>query len=173
VEVTVHADAIHIGSLYGEDPAAVAPLCAAIAAGDIPCEAVPDIAKDLWAKMLFNCPLNSLGAILSVSYGALGESAQARHLMDEIVREVFQVMEAAGYSTHWASPQAYLSRFYEALIPLTADHYPSTLQDLQAGKRTEIDALNGAIVTLGQANGISVPVNETMYHLIKFLEARS
>jgi 2-dehydropantoate 2-reductase len=172
VEVTVHADAIHVGSLYTTSTAEVTPLCEAIAAGDIPCEAVPDIEKDLWAKMLFNCPLNAVGAVFGVSYGALGEHEQTRHIMEMIVRETFQVMDAAGYATYWRSPEEYLHKFYRDLIPLTARHYSSTLQDLQAGKRTEIDALNGAIIKLGQAHRVSVPTNEVLYSMIKYLESQ-
>jgi 2-dehydropantoate 2-reductase len=170
VEVTVHAAAIHIGSLYAGNLDQVAPLCRAITAGDIPCRPVPDIEKDLWAKMLFNCPLNPLGAVLGVSYGVLGTSDHTRKVMEQIIREIFEVMQAGGYHTYWPQPQAYLAHFFDELIPRTAEHYASTLQDLRAGKRTEIDALNGAIVRLGARYGLAVPANETAYRLVKFLE---
>jgi 2-dehydropantoate 2-reductase len=172
VDVTVHADAIHVGNLYSDNVERVVPLCEAIAAGDIPCQAVREIARDLWAKLLFNCPLNSLGAIFGVPYGDLGQSKPSREIMDAIIGEVFDVMRAAGYSTHWASPEEYLVKFYGDLVPLTARHHSSTLQDLRAGKRTEIDALNGAIVALGKKHSLAVPANEIVYDMIKFLESR-
>jgi 2-dehydropantoate 2-reductase len=81
-------------------------------------------------------------------------------------------MQAAGHTTYWSSPEEYLVDFYGRLIPLTAAHYSSTLQDLRAGKRTEIDALNGAIVALGAEQGASVAANEVLYHLIKYLEGK-
>ena len=173
VEVTVHADAIHVGSLYAGDLGRVVTLCDAINQGGIPCKATRQIEKDLWAKMLFNCPLNALGAILGVSYGALGESEWARRAMNLIIDEIFMVMEAAGYRTHWDSARTYQTAFYGTLIPSTAEHFSSTLQDLQAGKRTEIDALNGAVVALGKAYGVAVPANELVCQLIKFLEVKS
>jgi 2-dehydropantoate 2-reductase len=173
VEVTVHADAIHVGSLYREDLSSIAGLCAAIAAGGIPCQAVPEIGKDLWAKMLFNCPLNAVGALLGLLYGALAESEHARRVMELIIGEVFAVMDAAGYASHWHTPADYLPVFYGSLVPRTARHYSSTLQDLRAGKRTEIDALNGAVVGLGKDHGVTVPANETVYQLIKQLEHSS
>jgi 2-dehydropantoate 2-reductase len=172
VEVTVHAEAIHIGNLHTEDTDRIVPLCEAIAAGDIPCEAYPQIERDLWAKLLFNCPLNSLGAIFSVPYGALGVSAQSKRVMEMIIREIYCVMEAARYCTHWSSPEEYLEVFYGTLIPLTAEHFSSTLQDLRAGKPTEIDALNGAIVEMGRTHSIPVPANEVVYRMIKYLEDR-
>ena len=90
--------------------------------------------------------------------------------MEMIVGEILCVMEAAGYTTHWRSPAEYLKVFYRDLIPLTAKHYSSTLQDLRAGKRTEIDTLNGAVVSLGKAHRVSVPANEVLYNMIRFLE---
>lgn len=173
VDITVHADAIHIGNLYSTDTAKVIPLCEAITKGDIPCNAVSEIAKDLWAKMLFNCPLNALGAIFGVPYGTLGECAESRKIMEMIIREVFAVIKAGGYSTYWHTPEEYITLFYKELIPRTAEHHASTLQDLQAGKRTEIDALNGAIVALGKKYGVAVPANEIVYHMIKFMETQS
>jgi 2-dehydropantoate 2-reductase len=172
VDITVHADAIHIGSLYSRSIEKIVSLGEAVATGGIPCEAVSDIERSLWAKMLFNCPLNSLGAIFGVPYGALGESEQAKQIMEMIVREIFLVTKAAGYSTYWDSPEEYLAKFYSDLIPLTAKHHSSTLQDLQAGKRTEIDALNGAIVELGKTHHVSVPGNEIVYWMVKFLEGQ-
>jgi 2-dehydropantoate 2-reductase len=170
VQVTVHAEAIHVGSLYTRDTARVEPLCEAIAGGDIPCQATPEIGKDLWAKMLFNCPLNALGAVLGVTYGALGESEWTRAIMELIVREIFVVMRAAGYATHWELAEEFLVKFYADLLPRTAEHYSSTLQDLRAGKRTEVDALNGAIVALGKRYGIPVPANAIVYGMVQFLE---
>ena len=173
VDITVHADAIHIGNLYSTNTAKAIPLCEAIAHGDIPCTAVSEIEKDLWAKMLFNCPLNALGAIFGVPYGTLGERAESRKIMEMIIREVFAVTKAAGYSTYWHTPEEYTTLFYKELIPSTAEHHASTLQDLRSGKRTEIDALNGAIVALGKKHGVAVPVNEIVYHMIKFMETQS
>lgn len=172
VEITVHADDVHIGTLGGEDLAGVEPLCAALAAGDLPGQVTPFIGRDLWAKMLYNCSLNPLGAIFGVNYGTLAESAQTRQIMNEIHEEVFAVMRAAGHQTHWPDAAAYQQVFYERLVPATATHDSSTLQDIRAGKRTEIDALNGAIVELGERQGVAVPVNETIYRLVKFLEAQ-
>jgi 2-dehydropantoate 2-reductase len=170
VDITVHADAIHIGSLFVAESEGVGPLCDAIASGGIPCKPVENIAGDLWAKMLFNCPLNSVGAVCGVPYGALGKSRWSRNTMERIILEIFQVMTQAGYSPAWKNPEEYIQFFYSTLIPRTAEHYSSTLQDLRAGKPTEIDALNGAVVKLAENCGVEVPANETMYNLIKFIE---
>jgi len=92
VEVTVHADSIHIGSLFGYDLGVIEGLCGLISEGGIACEVSGDIEKDLWAKMLYNCALNPLGAVLDVRYGALAEHEFTRVIMGGIVEEVFEVM---------------------------------------------------------------------------------
>ena len=172
VEITVHADAIHIGSLFGCDLASVEPLAKAITEGGIPSITVPDIEKDLWAKMLYNCALNPLGAILDVPYGSLAENTYSRDLMKHIIEEVFAVMTAAGFRTHWPCADGFLKIFYDKLVPDTAKHKSSTLQDIATGKKTEIDALTGAVLALADKNHIEVPYNRAVYAIIKFVEAR-
>ncbi|MHC4068035.1 MAG: ketopantoate reductase family protein [Planctomycetota bacterium] len=173
VEITVHADAIHVGSLFGCESECVENLCEAVSKGGIPCEAMEEIGKDLWAKMLYNCALNPLGAILGVPYGVLAESEYTRFIMDGIAEEVFAVMKGAGYETHWGDAEAFLSVFYERLVPVTAEHMSSTLQSIQAGKRTEIDALNGSVMRLAEGQALEVPYNRAVYNIIKFSEGRS
>ena len=172
VEITVHADAIHLGSLFGADAAPLAGLARAIESGGVPCRIVSDIARDLWAKLLYNCALNPLGAILDVPYGELANSEPTRRIMDGIVDEAFAAMKTAGFATHWESPERYLADFYGEILPPTAGHESSMLQDLRAGKRTEIDALNGAVVRLAQQAGVATPINATLVDVIRFLEAR-
>lgn len=171
VEVTVHADAIHIGSLFGASAATVANLAQAINTGDIPCRTTTEIGKDIWAKMLYNCALNPVGAVLDVTYGELAEQKSSRAFMDGIIEEVFNVMTKAGYETHWDSAEDFLDVFYGRLVPDTAKHKSSMLQDIAAKKRTEIDALNGAVIELAGRLAMSVPYNSIACNLVKFIEA--
>jgi 2-dehydropantoate 2-reductase len=173
VEITVHADAIHVGSLFGCNSIFVEPLAKAIAEGDIPCVTVPDIEKDLWAKMFYNCALNPLGAILDVPYGALAQNPWSRDLMNHITEEVFAVMTAAGYRTHWRSADGFLKVFYDRFVPDTASHKSSTLQDIAAGRKTEIDALTGAVIKLADRHNVQIPHNRIIYGLIRFVESEN
>jgi 2-dehydropantoate 2-reductase len=93
--------------------------------------------------------------------------------MRDVAEEIFRVMAADGQRTRWASAGAFLKSLYEELLPPTAEHESSTLQDLRAGRRTEIDALNGAVVRIAEAHGIDVPVNRTLRAMIRFLEERA
>jgi len=172
VKVTVHAESIHIGSLFGESLNAIADLCESIDKGDIPCRPAEEIGKDIWAKMLYNCALNPLGAILDVPYGTLAEHESTRKIMNGIAGEVFDVMTSAGYRTHWPDVDKFLAVFYGKLVPDTAEHKSSTLQDIAAQKRTEIDALNGAVVKLAADSNIDVPYNSVVYNIVKFIEGK-
>ena len=171
VTITVHADSVHIGNLFHSMfPDKINQLCTAISNGGLPCIPFRDIGKDLWAKMLYNCPLNPLGAILGIHYGKLAETPYTKEIMDRIIHEVFGVMIADGYTTHWETPEEFINIFYSHLVPRTYEHESSTLQDLRAGKKTEIDALNGEIIRLGEKHGVPVSVNRVMWGLIKYRE---
>ncbi|MBN1974338.1 MAG: 2-dehydropantoate 2-reductase [Sedimentisphaerales bacterium] len=172
VKITVHADSIHIGSLFGSDLSAMTKLSLAVNDGDIPCIVTHDVVKDIWAKMLYNCALNPLGAILDVPYGRLAEQEYSRSIMNCIVEEVFQVMIKAGFQTHWKNASDFLRVFYDRLVPDTAEHKSSTLQDIAAKKPTEIEALNGAVIELAKNFEIDTPYNLAVYNIIKFIEAK-
>jgi 2-dehydropantoate 2-reductase len=120
--------------------------------------------------MLYNCALNPLGAILDVPYGALADNSLTKVLMNAIIEEIFRVIAASGYRTHWQSPADFLEVFYKRLVPDTAKHKSSTLQDILAHKKTEIDALNGAVIELARQHKIPVPYNLAVYNIVKFLE---
>jgi len=173
VEVTVHADSIHIGSLFGSDLAPMRPLAELITRGGIPAEVVGEVGKDLWAKMLYNCALNPLGAIFNVPYGVLGLDPSSREIMEAVIAEIFSVMEATGHRTHWSTADEYIAVFYEKLLPPTVRHESSTLQDIRAQKSTEIEALSGAVVRLGEEAGVPTPVNWTLYKMVRFMEGRN
>ncbi|MGD2095181.1 MAG: 2-dehydropantoate 2-reductase [Phycisphaerales bacterium] len=170
VDITVHADSIHIGSLFGSPLSNVEDLSESINNGDIPCITTADIEKDIWAKMLYNCALNPLGAILGVPYGELAEHKSTRTLMNSIIDEAFNVMTKSGHKTHWPTAEDFLNVFYEKLVPDTAEHKSSTLQDINAKKRTEIDALNGAVIELAGKIKINVPYNLAIFNIVKFIE---
>ncbi|MFZ5570848.1 MAG: ketopantoate reductase family protein [Thermodesulfobacteriota bacterium] len=172
VDITVHADSVRIGSLFHTETREIEALCSSLTRGGIPSEATAAIAWDLWAKMLYNCPLNPLGAIFQVPYGHLGDSPHARNIMDAVIREIFAVTAKAGYQSYWDAPEEYLHVFYQQLIPKTAGHQASMLQDIRGRKPTEIDSLNGAVVRLGERHGIATPANLQICWMVRFLEGR-
>ena len=174
VEITVHAEPVRVGSLFTRDASdpRIDALCSAIAEGGLPCESVLEIERDLWAKMLYNCALNPLGALLGVPYGALGAAEESRAVLEAVVREIFEVLERTRRRTHWASAADYLRDLYAKLLPATGRHESSMLQDLRAGRATEIEALCGAVVNLGEQHDVATPVNHALRELILAIENR-
>ncbi len=168
--ITVHTAPVLLGNLYGLPVDGLTPLAGAIAAGGIPCETTEDVGAALWAKMVYNCALNPLGAVLGLHYGALMDTPASRAIMDDVIDEIFAVMHAAGYSTYWDSPEAYKKEFYGKLVPDTYDHNSSTLQDIRKKHPTEIGTLTGKIIELGAAHGVPTPVNTMLYRLIRTIE---
>jgi 2-dehydropantoate 2-reductase len=132
----------------------------------------PDIESELWSKMLYNCALNPLGALIGVAYGELGRHAETRAIIEATIAEIFALLEATGRRTRWRTAQEYLHVFWSQLLPPTAAHESSMLQDLRAGRPTEVDALNGAVVALAHESGLDVPVNRALVQLIRAREAR-
>ena len=173
VRITVHADDIHIGGpIEGQVSRDAVKLAKALNDVRLPCVATSRIAMDLHAKLLYNCALNPLGAILGVTYGALGANPNAREIMNAVITEVYAVMAALGIETLWPTPEDYCAYFYEKQVPATADHRPSMLQDLKAGKATEIEALTGYVATTGRRHGIPTPVCDTLSNIVRSLQAR-
>lgn len=170
-EVTVFSSGIRIGNLSGGAPEPARALAKAIAAGGIPAEATDEIAKTVWAKLLYNCALNPLSALLRVDYGGLARSESSLSLIRDIIRELFAVMHAAGYETFWKTAEDYEKDFFGKIFPPTYGHRSSTLQDMERKISTEIDSLNGAVVRLGAEHGVQTPVNATIVRLVKAAES--
>lgn len=170
-EVTVIADDVRIGQPHGAVPEArVREIAEAFNMSGIPTAYAGNVEAILWDKILYNAALNPLGAILECTYGQLAEHEGSRQIMDRVIEEIFLVAQAHGVRLNWKTPEEYRKHFYTKLVPPTARHFPSMYYDVKAGKRTEIDALNGAIVRLANEKGIAVPVNQTVACIISAKE---
>ena len=170
-EVTVYTEPILIGSLQKQSPGALQEIADMITSSGIKCELTGEVDKYLWAKMLYNCALNPLGAILDVNYGKLTENEYSKYLMNSIIDEIFEVIKASKYETLWSSSDEYKNIFYSKLVPDTYNHYSSTHQDIQRKIKTEIDSLTGKVIELGELNNVDVSTNKIIYNLIKSIES--
>ncbi len=171
VKVTVSADRTVLGGLSGGiDNSFVEKIAQAFTASNIAADAVPDINRYIWGKVLYNCALNGLATLINVHYGKLLSFEGTKDIMANIVREIFTIIKAKNISVEWETPDEYVNHLFGTLIPRTFDHHPSMLQDIMRHKRTEIDALNGELVRLGNELGIDLPYNWTITQLIKAKE---
>ena len=170
-EVTVYTEPILLGSLQKQNPECLKEIADLITASGINCETTDEVDKYLWAKMLYNCTLNPLGAILDVTYGQLTENPYTLEIMNSIIDEIFEVIKASPYETLWQTSDDYRDIFYSKLVPDTYNHYSSTHQDIQRKIPTEIDSLNGKVIQLGRQFNIDVTTNMLIYNLIKAIES--
>lgn len=169
--VTVYADKVLLGSPSGTAPRErIELVCEHLNGAGIPTAMCDDIASFLWGKVLYNCSLNALGAILNVPYGLLQETPEIMAVMRGIIREVFAVAEAKQIKLPYDDAETYYRVLTEVQLPPTVLHRSSMLQDMAKGSRlTEIDALNGAISRYGRELGVPTPVNDVLTAIIKGL----
>ena len=127
-----------------------------------------DMELGLWQKFMSNIGENMTCALLGVPFKALAESEHARAIKRMGMREVQEVAGKLGIRLTDEMAEAAMNR------PITAPYNrPSTLQDLDAKKRTEIDMFAGTVVRLGRKLGVATPVNELFYHGIRVLEEKN
>ena len=130
-------------------------------------QTVSDPVELLWGKLVINAAINPLTALLNIPNGALLERPQARSLMGAAAKEAAAVAAARGIPLPYPDPASAA----ESVAARTASNLSSMLQDVLRGSPTEIDAISGAIVREGEAAGLQVPVNRTLWSLVKALEA--
>ena len=171
--VTVWGGDVMLGHPRGGPPSdRIVALAGVFTHAGIKSQAIDNVLAYIWGKVLYNVALNALSALLGVPYGKLPEQEPTRRLMEEMIAESFAVARAVGAPLLWPGPEEYCRVLFDELVPPTAPHYSSMYADLQHGKRTEIDAMNGAIVRLGREHGVPAPMNQTVSLLIKAAEAR-
>ncbi len=135
-------------------------------AGGLETEIVDDIIKHTWEKAFVNIGINALGALTRLNNGKLLENEKLKQLMSIAVKEALYIAKLKGIDL---SDVDYVRLMY-SVAEKTYDNKNSMLQDILKGKLTEIDFLNGRIVSLAKEVGIKVPINEMLTDLIKGLE---
>jgi len=131
----------------------------------IPTMVVDQVLPHLWGKLLVNVGINALTAINDCPNGALLDSPGLVQLMTAAVQEAAQVAESLGIDMP-GDPVTVVKDVCRA----TAANLSSMLQDVRAGRRTEIESINGAVVKLADALGLPVPVNRELVGRVRELE---
>ncbi|MBI3616430.1 MAG: 2-dehydropantoate 2-reductase [Candidatus Omnitrophica bacterium] len=169
--VTVWGGDILLGALAPALPLErLKPIAEGLTSAGLKTQVTDRIREALWSKVIYNCALNPLSTLLEVPYGRLLETEATRHLMRGVVKESYQVGRAEGMDLAPSTAEEYSKELFDRLIPATAAHHPSMLQDLRRRKKTEIGALNGAIVRMGIRHRIPTPVNGLLTDLIRAKE---
>ena len=136
---------------------------AACADAGWPAEAMADVAPAVWNKLVLNCT-NAVAALTGMNAAAEIGEAHVRELLREVVGEGVAVAHALGYTD--LDGEAHTREVY-ALLGRAGEGRASMLQDFDAGRRTEVDALNGAVVRAAERVAVSVPINRALLALVK------
>ncbi|MFG6667850.1 ketopantoate reductase family protein [Halomonas sp. HNIBRBA4712] len=122
----------------------------------------PAVESRIWEKAAFNAALNGLCTLLDRAVGAVGEHAQGKNLIEEVVSECSSIAAQCGIAFNRPRVAASI----EKALRCQADHLPSMLQDRRAGRATEVESIHGALVTTARQHHLRVPVLETLYRLL-------
>ncbi|HZP77892.1 MAG TPA: 2-dehydropantoate 2-reductase [Pseudolabrys sp.] len=148
--------------------AEIASLAALMNAAGLPTEPTEDPMGAVWAKFVFNCVMNPVGALLLGDNAARYESNEVRALIDDMAAECTAVVRALG--GHFAfDPMDFVTKIRAGELPI-GKHAGSMALDIGRGAATEIDELTGFIVREGERLGVAVPNCKAVYRLVKGLE---
>lgn len=130
--------------------------------------AVDDIVAMQWEKLICNVAYSAPCALTGMTVGEVREHAQAGAVSRAAAREAFTVARALGVAVRFVDPEAEVREF-AARMP---NAKPSVLLDLEAGRISEVDVINGAIPTEAEKVGLQAPVNATLTGLVQARESR-
>jgi len=129
-------------------------------------ETPADMVRTLWWKFMINVGINQASAALGAPYSVFQTSREARELMDSAMREV--IVLASKVNVYLSD--ADLDDWYAILSRLSPLGKTSMLQDVEAGRKTELEMFAGKVIDLGKHHKVPTPVNERLYVLIKEIE---
>jgi len=133
----------------------------------ISCTVSADIRVPLWTKLVMNCAFNAASALTRAQYGRLVDDAAIRALMRDVIDECIAVAAADGVALDGADA---LHADALALGRAMASATSSTSQDIERGRATEIDSLNGYVARRGRARDVRTPVNSALHALVRLRE---
>jgi 2-dehydropantoate 2-reductase len=128
-----------------------------------------NICGELWAKVAINASINPITAVTGLKNGWLLKEPRLEDLLEKTCNEVMAVSKKSGAKLPGGYQGDILGRT-KRVVERTADNKSSMLQDIEKGRRTEIDSINGAVVRVGERCKINTPFNRTLTTLVKARE---
>jgi len=125
-----------------------------------------DMLRVMWWKFMVNVGMNALSAVMRVPYGVFQQSADAQALMEAAMREALELAKLEGINLEDQD----IEEWYGFLNSLSPNGKTSMLQDIEAGRKTEMEIFGGKVVRLAEEHGVAVPVNQTLARIIRVLE---
>jgi 2-dehydropantoate 2-reductase len=140
----------------------------ALTRAGIPSEIPEDILRAMWWKFMINVGINQTSAVLRAPYRVFQASEEARELMSSLMEEVVAVAKKAGVHLTEQDVEAW----HPILMDLSPNGKTSMLQDVEAGRKTEVEMFADKVVEMGKQFRVPTPVNETIGRTIKVIENR-
>jgi 2-dehydropantoate 2-reductase len=129
-------------------------------------ETPTDMIRMLWWKFMVNVGINQASAAMRAPYGVFQSSPDAQALMETLMREVLVLAQRVGVNLG----EQDLDQWHAVLKTLSPKGKTSMLQDIEAGRKTEVEIFAGKVVQLGQSYGIPTPANQIMLSIVHVLE---
>ena len=128
-----------------------------------------DIQVAMWGKFLFIASFSGVGAVTRAPAGVLRELPETRAMLDQAMREVLAVAHARGI----ALPEESIPNTMALVDSLPPNGTASMQRDIMAGRPSELESQNGAVVRLGQEVGVDTPLHTFIYHALLPSELRA
>ena len=144
-------------------------LRAAFARAGVTAEVPPDVQVALWVKFLFIASFSGVGAVTRAPAGVLRTLPETRHMLEQAMAEVLAVARARGIALQEES----IPRTMALVDNLPPDGTASMQRDVMAGRPSELESQNGAVVRLGQQVGVATPLHTFIYRSLLPLELRA
>ena len=142
-------------------------IATALAEVGLPAAAVTDIRERIWAKAILNAAVNPLSALLRKKTGELIDSEPIVEAMRQVVDESVAIAAACGIDLQVTD----ILDTIHAVAEATRDNKSSMYQDVEMGRRTEIEAINGTLIARAKEHGLACPANELLANMIRAAEA--
>lgn len=133
---------------------------------EIQYETPVDMLRMLWWKFMVNVGVNQASAVLRAPYGVFHTDEDAQALMDSLMQEVVTLAQASAINLTAQD----VKDWYPVLNTLSPKGKTSMLQDVEAGRQTEVDVFGGEVIILGKQLNIKTPVNQAIVQIIKVIE---
>lgn len=154
---------IIFGELDGASTTRTAHIADVFRTSGIGCNRTNRIYTTLWTKFLLMCAFSGVASVARATSGEILATAETRGLLFETMTEVAEVAAARRVEL----PDDIVTEMMDTTAAFAPGTRPSMLVDLEAGKRLELDALNGTVVRLGAAVGVPTPANRFIYAALK------
>lgn len=129
-------------------------------------ETPEDMLRIMWWKFMINVGMNQASAVMRAPYRVFQEQKSAQELMEALMREVIKLARAMDINLS----EDDMDNWYGFLHSLSPKGKTSMLQDIEAGRKTELEIFGEKVVELGEKHGVPTPVNKTLVAIIKTLE---